>query len=95
MIIHWANVGPTIVAAFLASLVEFVEALTVVLAVGAVRGWRGALGGAGVALLLLALLVAILGPPIIRIPQGIVRKRCGASTVIFIARATRSCDRSG
>jgi hypothetical protein len=62
MIIDWAHVAPTIVAAFLASLVEFVEALTVVLAVGAVRGWRSALGGASVALLLLALLVAVLGP---------------------------------
>jgi len=59
MIIDWAHVAPTIVAAFLASLVEFVEALT---AVGAVRGWRSALGGASVALLLLALLVAVLGP---------------------------------
>ena len=67
MIINWAHVAPTIVAAFLASLVEFVEALTVVLAVGAVRGWRGALGGTGIALLLLALLVAMLGPAMVRI----------------------------
>ena len=43
----WAHVGPTLLAAFLASTVEFVEALTVVLAVGTVRGWRGALSGAG------------------------------------------------
>jgi ribosomal protein S27AE len=27
--------------------------------------------------------------------KRILCKRCGASTVIFIARATRSCDRSG
>ena len=39
----WAHAAPTILAAFLASLVEFIEALTIVLAVGAVRGWRGAL----------------------------------------------------
>jgi len=38
--IGWAHAGPSIVAAFLASLVEFVEALTVVLAIGGVRGWR-------------------------------------------------------
>ena len=36
---------PTVLAAFLASLVEFVEALTIVLAVGTVRGWRPALAG--------------------------------------------------
>ena len=49
MISEWVHAGPTLLAAFLASLVEFVEALTVVLAVGAVRGWPGALGGTGVA----------------------------------------------
>ena len=37
----WAQVGTVIVAAFLASFVEFVEALTIVLAVGTTRGWRG------------------------------------------------------
>lgn len=89
MIINWAHVGPTIVAAFLASLVEFVEALTVVLAVGAVRGWRGALGGAGVALLLLALLVALLGPAIIRIPQGIVQLGLGSLLLLFGMRWLR------
>ena len=39
------HAGPSIIAAFLASLVEFVEALTVVLAVWTVRGWRPALAG--------------------------------------------------
>ncbi len=53
---------PTILAAFLASLVEFVEALTIVLAVGAVRGWRAALGGAAAAVVLLAVLVGLFGP---------------------------------
>ncbi len=53
---------PTILAAFLASLVEFVEALTIVLAVGAVRGWRAALGGAAAAALVLAILVGLFGP---------------------------------
>jgi hypothetical protein len=38
MDINWTHVAPTVLAAFLASLVEFVEALTVVLAVSAVRG---------------------------------------------------------
>lgn len=40
---EWAHVGPTVLASFMASLVEFVEALTIVLAVGSVRGWRAAL----------------------------------------------------
>ncbi len=47
MTVDWTHAGPSMLAAFLASLVEFVEALTIVLAVGAVRGWRGALGGSG------------------------------------------------
>ena len=53
---------PTIIAAFLASLVEFVEALTIVLAVGAVRGWRPAITGTLAAAGLLAVLVLAFGP---------------------------------
>src|SRR4051794_41978138 len=45
----WAQIGPAMTAAFLASLVEAIEALTIVLAVATVRGWRpaglGALAG--------------------------------------------------
>jgi uncharacterized membrane protein len=89
MIINWAHVAPTIVAAFLASLVEFVEALTVVLAVGAVRGWRGALGGTGIALMLLATLVAILGPAIVHIPQDIVQLSLGGLLLLFGMRWLR------
>ncbi|MEO8778755.1 MAG: hypothetical protein ABI389_08785 [Rhodanobacter sp.] len=33
MLIHWAHAGPSLLASFLASLVECVAALTVVLAV--------------------------------------------------------------
>jgi Ca2+/H+ antiporter, TMEM165/GDT1 family len=39
------HAGPSVLAAFLGSLVEFVEALTIVLAVGTVRGRRPALTG--------------------------------------------------
>jgi Ca2+/H+ antiporter, TMEM165/GDT1 family len=59
---NWTHVGPTVIAAFLASLVEFVEALTIVLAVGTVRGWRPALIGTGAGAVALVLLVGILGP---------------------------------
>jgi Ca2+/H+ antiporter, TMEM165/GDT1 family len=62
------GLGATLIASFLASLVECVEALTVVLAVGSVRGWRSALAGAATALGTLAAIVAILGPALTRIP---------------------------
>ena len=58
---------PTIIAAFLASLMDFVEALTIVLAVGAVRGWRPALVGAAGAAGLLAILVLAFGPRLARL----------------------------
>ena len=61
MEIDWTHAGPSVLAAFFASLVECVEALTIVLAVGAVRGWRGALGGTGLAFPLLLALVLVLG----------------------------------
>jgi uncharacterized membrane protein len=68
------RLGTTLVAAFLASLVECVEALTVVLAVGSVRGWRSALAGAAAALALLTAIVAALGPILMRIPlHGLTR----------------------
>jgi uncharacterized membrane protein len=62
------RVGATLIASFLASLVECVEALTVVLAVGSVRGWRSALAGAAAALGTLAAIVAVLGPALTRVP---------------------------
>ena len=68
------RMGTTLVASFLASLVECVEALTVVLAVGSVRGWRSALAGAAAALALLAPIVATVGPALTRIPlHGLTR----------------------
>jgi Ca2+/H+ antiporter, TMEM165/GDT1 family len=58
----WAHAGPSVLAAFLGSLVEFIEALTIVLAVGTVRGWRPALLGTIAGALLLVILVVLLGP---------------------------------
>jgi uncharacterized membrane protein len=89
MIINWAHAAPTILAAFLACLVECVEALTVILAVGAVRGWRGALGGAGLALFALVLLVVVLGPSMARVPQDLVRICLGTLLLLFGLRWLR------
>ena len=89
MVSDWPHIAPTLLAAFLASLVEFVEALTVVLAVGVVRGWRGALGGAGLALLFLSVLVVVLGPAITQIPQSVVQLGLGALLLLFGMRWLR------
>ena len=89
MSMDWAHVGPTIAAAFLASLVEFVEALTVVLAVGVTRGWRGALSGSGVAMLVLLAIIAVLGPALTRIPLDKVQLLVGAALLLFGMRWLR------
>jgi uncharacterized membrane protein len=89
MTISWAHVAPSLLAAFLASMVEFVEALTVVLAVGVVRGWRGALTGSGVALLVLLAMIAVLGPALTRIPLDLVQLFVGALLLLFGMRWLR------
>jgi uncharacterized membrane protein len=58
----WTHAAPSVLAAFLGSLVEFVEALTIVLAVGVVRGWRPALVGTAAGVVLLAVLIVLVGP---------------------------------
>ncbi|HEX3982588.1 MAG TPA: hypothetical protein VHX12_02745 [Acidisoma sp.] len=83
------HAGPSMLAAFLASLVEFVEALTVVLAVGAMRGWRSALGGSALATLVLLLLVLILGPLLTRIPLNLVQLALGTLLLLFGMRWLR------
>ncbi|MDB6083763.1 MAG: hypothetical protein JWN43_1644 [Gammaproteobacteria bacterium] len=85
----WASTAPTVLASFMASLVEFIEALTVVLAVGAVRGWRSALTGAVAALTLLLALVAIFGRSIARIPLPIVQVFIGTLLLLFGLRWLR------
>ncbi|MBW4049385.1 MAG: hypothetical protein HIU89_16135 [Proteobacteria bacterium] len=89
MLIHWTHIGSTIVAAFLASLVECVEALTVVLAVGFARGWRGALVGSGTAMLALLCLIAVLGSALTRIPLGVVQLAVGTLLLLFGMRWLR------
>src|SRR5215470_11704417 len=87
--INWAHAGPSVLAAFLASLVEFVEALTVVLAVGTVRGWRPALAGAGLGLATLTVLVIALGPTLARIPLATVQLVVGTLLLLFGLRWLR------
>jgi len=82
------SLGPML-AAFLASLVEFVEALTVVLAVGAVRGWRDALAGAAAALLVLLALILALGPALSRLPLRGLQIVIGTLLLLFGMRWLR------
>ena len=89
MIVNWTHVGPTILASFLASLVEFVEALTVILAVGVVRGWRGALTGAAAAVAVLAALVAVLGPSLTAVPLNLLQLWIGVLLLLFGIRWLR------
>ncbi len=76
-------------AAFLASLVEFVEALTIVLAVGTVRGWRPALIGTLCGVGMLVLLVLGFGPLLQQIPLGIMQVGIGALLLLFGLRWLR------
>ncbi len=85
LLIQW----PTVLAAFLASLVEFVEALTIVLAVGAVRGWRPALAGAGAAAALLAVLIAGFGPHLGRLDAHVFQLIVGVLLLLFGLRWLR------
>jgi Ca2+/H+ antiporter, TMEM165/GDT1 family len=85
----WTRLGTTILAAFLASLVECVEALTVVLAVGSVRGWRSALAGCAAAIALLTALVAALGPALARIPLHLIQLAVGGLILLFGLRWLR------
>ena len=81
--------GPSMLAAFLASLVEGVEALTVVLAVGSVRGWRGALSGSFAALVALLAAVAVLGRALALIPLDLVQAGVGCLLLLFGLRWLR------
>jgi len=83
------HAGPSMLASFLASLVECVEALTVVLAVGAVRGWRSALAGSASGLLALLLLVVALGHALARIPLQKLQLVVGALLLLFGMRWLR------
>jgi uncharacterized membrane protein len=85
----WSHAGTPMLAAFLASLVEFVEALTIVLAVGTVRGWRPALSGAALGVVALGLLVAVLGPALSLVPLRYLQLGVGVLLLLFGARWLR------
>ena len=85
----WAHVGTVILAAFLASLVEFVEALTIVLAVGTTRGWRSALIGAAGGVLFLTVLTLAVGPALQRIPLTALQLVVGVLLLLFGMRWLR------
>ncbi len=85
----WAHIGPTVLASFLASLVEFVEALTVVLAVGSVRGWRSAVTGTTMAIAILLVLIALLGHALTRVPLHLLQLVIGVLLLLFGLRWLR------
>jgi Ca2+/H+ antiporter, TMEM165/GDT1 family len=85
----WAQIGPAMTAAFLASLVEAVEALTIVLAVATVRGWRPAGLGALAGLGSLALIVMGLGPLLNRVPLHLLQLAIGVLLLLFGMRWLR------
>jgi Uncharacterized protein family UPF0016 len=89
MDINWTHAGPSILAVFLASLVECVEALTVVLAVGTVRGWSGALSGTIAALAVLMAMIGALGRALTRIPLEVIQLVVGALLLLFGLRWLR------
>jgi uncharacterized membrane protein len=81
--IDWIHAGPSVIAAFLGSLVECVEAATIVLAVGTVRGWRSALLGAAGGLAVLTALVVALGPALDVIPLTALQLVIGLLLLLF------------
>lgn len=87
--LSWAHLGTSMIASFLASLVEGVEALTVILAVGSVRGWRSALAGATSGIAVLLVLILLLGRALTRVPLGTVQVVVGVLLVLFGLRWLR------
>jgi uncharacterized membrane protein len=89
MDLNWTHAGSSLLASFLACLVECVEALTVILAVGSVRGWRGALSGAGAAIVVLLAMVALLGKALTHIPLQTLQLFVGVLLLLFGLRWLR------
>ena len=79
--------GPLIgvlIAAFLASTVEFVEAFTIVLVVGVTINWKSAFLGMAAAAVALIALVGIFGTAlVVFVPLGVLRVAVGLLLVLF------------
>src|SRR5258706_4132690 len=89
MILDWTSSGPSVLASFMASTVEFVEALTVVLAVGVVRGWRSAMLGTAAGVVVLAVLVLALGQSLSGVPLPVLQLVVGVLLLMFGMRWLR------
>lgn len=87
--IDWTHAGPSFLASFLASLVEFVEALTIVLAVGTTRGWKPAIMGTLAGVGFLAILVLGFGPALQRVPISVLQLVVGVLLLLFGMRWLR------
>lgn len=85
----WTTVGPAVIAAFLASLVEFVEAFTIVLAASTMCGWRPALLGAAAGVVLLGVLVLVFGPLLQLVPIRVLQLVIGVLLLLFGLRWLR------
>jgi uncharacterized membrane protein len=79
----FADLAPTVLAAFLASAVEAVEAFTIVLAVSVVRGPRPAIAGTTAALAVLGVVVAVFGPLIAQAPVHGLQVVIGVLLLLF------------
>ena len=79
-----AQLWAVLIAAFLASTVEFVEAFTIVLVVGVTINWRSAFAGTAAAAGALAVLVGIFGTALVRIVNiEVLRFAVGFLLVLF------------
>src|SRR5215475_10484195 len=79
-----ADLWAVLVAAFLASAVEFVEAFTIVLVVGVTINWRSAIAGTLAAIASLAILIAVFGVALVKyVPIDILRLVIGIILILF------------
>ncbi|HEX9036747.1 MAG TPA: hypothetical protein VF808_07120 [Ktedonobacterales bacterium] len=73
-----------VIAAFLASTVEFVEAFTIVLVVGVTVNWKSSLAGAAAATVALAALVGVFGTAlVVFVPVNVLKVVVGLLLVLF------------
>ena len=82
----WSTIAPTVLASFLASMVEFIEAFTIVLAVGVTRGWKPALLGTAAGLAVLVALIATPGVSLASIPLPALQLAVGTLLLLFGTR---------